>query len=178
MRTDLVLDTIEQAIWTRRASGVTDLAGLVAPQRRRRNTPRSPSPTGSPTPGSTPPSARSATRFDNALAESMIGLFKTELIRRHGPWRTVDHVEIATLDWVDWFNHRRLLEVNGDLPPVELEQAYYRQHTGLTEAGLSTNRVSGHAGAFSQPQFAGVAGQLAAGRAVRRGRSNSGPHLD
>jgi putative transposase len=73
--------------------------------------------------------------LDNALAESVIGLFKTELIRRRGPWRTVEHVEAATLGWVDWFNHHRLLETNGDLPPVELEQAYYRQHTDLDEAG-------------------------------------------
>ncbi len=73
--------------------------------------------------------------LDNALAESVIGLFKTELIRRRGPWRTVEHVEAATLDWVDWFNHHRLLQTNGDLPPVELEQAYYRQQTDLPEAG-------------------------------------------
>ena len=73
--------------------------------------------------------------LDNALAESVIGLFKTELIRRRGPWRTVEHVEAATLDWVDWFNHHRLLQTNGDLPPVELEQAYYRQQAELSEAG-------------------------------------------
>jgi len=73
--------------------------------------------------------------LDNALAESVIGLFKTELIRRHGPWRTVEHVEAATLHWIDWFNRHRLLEVNGDLPPIELEQAHYRHTTGLTEAG-------------------------------------------
>ena len=65
----------------------------------------------------------------------MIGLFKTELIRRRGPWRTVEHVEAATLGWVDWFNRHRLLEVNGDLPPIELEQAHYRHTTDLTEAG-------------------------------------------
>ena len=68
--------------------------------------------------------------LDNSLAESVIGLFKTELIRRLGPWRTVEHVEAATLDWVDWFNHHRLLEVNGDLPPIELEQAHYRHTAG------------------------------------------------
>jgi putative transposase len=73
--------------------------------------------------------------LDNALAESVIGLFKTELIRRRGPWRTVEHVEAATLAWIDWFNRHRLLEVNGDLPPIELEHAHYRQTTDLTEAG-------------------------------------------
>ena len=71
----------------------------------------------------------------DALAESVIGLFKTELIRRRGPWRTVEHVEAATLAWVDRFNRHRLLEVNGDLPPIELEHAHYRQTTDLTEAG-------------------------------------------
>ena len=73
--------------------------------------------------------------LDNALAASVIGLFKTELIRRHGPWRTVEHVEAATLHWIDRFNRHRLLEVNGDLPPIELEHAHYRQTTDLTEAG-------------------------------------------
>jgi len=73
--------------------------------------------------------------LDNALAESVIGLVKTELIRRQGPWRTVEHVEAATLGWVDWFNHHRLLEINGDIPPIELGQAYYRQATGIDEAG-------------------------------------------
>jgi len=73
--------------------------------------------------------------LDNALAESVIGLFKTELIRRRGPWRTIEQVEAATLHWVDWFNHHRLLEINGDIPSIELEQAYYRQHPDLDEAG-------------------------------------------
>jgi transposase InsO family protein len=65
--------------------------------------------------------------YDNALAETIIGLFKTEVIRRRGPWRTLDAVEYATLEWVDWFNHRRLLEPIGNIPPAELEQAYYQQ---------------------------------------------------
>jgi len=134
MRTALVLDTIEQAIWTRRREGVTDLAGLTHHHDN----------------GSQYASIAFTERLagagidisvgavgdalDNALAESVIGLFKTELVRRRGPWRTVDHVEAATLDWVDWFNDHRLLEVNGDLPPVQLEQAHHRQHADLTEA--------------------------------------------
>lgn len=135
MRTDLVLDTIEQAIWTRQREGVTDLAGLIHHHDN----------------GSQYTSIAFTERLaaagvdasvgavgdalDNALAESVIGLFKTELIRRRGPWRTVEHVEAATLHWVDWFNQHRLLEVNGDLPPVELERAHYRQTNGLTETG-------------------------------------------
>jgi putative transposase len=62
-------------------------------------------------------------------------LFKTELIKPQGPWRSVEQVEAATLRWVQWFNHQRLLEANGDIPPVELEQAHYRQITDLAEAG-------------------------------------------
>jgi putative transposase len=76
--------------------------------------------------------------YDNALAESMIGLLKTELIKPGGPWRTVEQVEIACLEYVDWFNHRRLFEACGDIPPVELEHAHYRQHAALAEAGHST----------------------------------------
>lgn len=59
--------------------------------------------------------------YDNALAETINGLYKTELIKPRGPWRTVEHVEIATWEWVDWFNHRRLYEHCGDVPPAEPE---------------------------------------------------------
>jgi putative transposase len=71
--------------------------------------------------------------YDNALAETVIGLFKTELIKPRGPWRTVEQVEIATLEYVDWFNHRRLHTYCGDLPPAEFEDNYYRSIAGLTE---------------------------------------------
>lgn len=67
--------------------------------------------------------------YDNALAETIIGLYKTEVIYRRGPWRHFDSVEYATLEWVDWFNHRRLLEPIGNVPPAELESSYY-QSTG------------------------------------------------
>jgi putative transposase len=65
--------------------------------------------------------------YDNALAETIIGLYKTELIRRRGPWKGLDDVEYATLEWVDWFNHRRLLEPIGHLPPAEFEAAFQRE---------------------------------------------------
>ena len=65
--------------------------------------------------------------YDNALAETIIGLFKTEVIHHRGPWRHREAVEYATLEWVDWFNHRRLLEPIGHVPPAELELAYHRQ---------------------------------------------------
>jgi transposase InsO family protein len=75
---------------------------------------------------------------DNALAETVNGLYKTELIRRRGPWRSVDDVEYATLDWVDWFNNRRLLEPIGYVPPAEYEQAYYR-NVGSSAMGVGLN---------------------------------------
>ena len=65
--------------------------------------------------------------FDNALAETVIGLFKTEVIHRIGPWRGLEAVEIATLEWVDWFNNRRLLEPIGNVPPAEAEHRYYAE---------------------------------------------------
>jgi putative transposase len=68
--------------------------------------------------------------YDNALAETVIGLFKTEVIYARGPWRSLEAVEYATLEWVDWFNHRRLLEPIGYLPPAQFEREYYRQNTG------------------------------------------------
>jgi transposase InsO family protein len=75
--------------------------------------------------------------YDNALAESVIGLFKTEVIRRRGPWRNIDAVEFAVLDWVDWFNNRRLLAPLDYVPPVEYEAAFYQtQSTPAAVAGL------------------------------------------
>lgn len=63
--------------------------------------------------------------YDNAMAESVIGLFKSEVIYRRGPWKNIESVEFATLEWVDWFNNRRLLEPLGYIPPAEFEKAYY-----------------------------------------------------
>ena len=65
--------------------------------------------------------------YDNALAETVIGLFKTEVIRRRGPWRNAEAVEFATLEWVDWYNTRRLLAPIGNVPPAEAEECYYDQ---------------------------------------------------
>ncbi len=72
-------------------------------------------------------------RSFNAAAESLIGLYKTELIHRRSPWKGLDDVELATLEYVDWFNHRRLHGTCGDIPPVEFEDLYYRSIAGLTE---------------------------------------------
>lgn len=122
LRTELVLDALEQALWSR-----TRTEGLVHHSDR----------------GSQYLSIRYAERlseagidssvgsrgdsYDNALAETINGLYKTQVIRRRSPWRNIDAVEYATLEWVDWFNHRRLLEPIGNVPPAELETAYYRQ---------------------------------------------------
>jgi len=86
--------------------------------------------------------------YDNALAESIIGLFKTEVIQRHGPWRHLEAVEFATLAWVDWFNTRRLLEPIGDVPPAEYEAQYYAQPEpggGARRQPLLHHRVDGTA---------------------------------
>jgi putative transposase len=123
LRTDLALDALAMAIWRRRGG----LDGLVHHSDR----------------GSQYLSIRYTERlgqagavtsvgsrgdsYDNALAETIIGLYKTELVRRRGPWRGIDEVEYATLEWVDWFNHRRLLEPIGHVPPAEFEAAYWRR---------------------------------------------------
>ena len=76
--------------------------------------------------------------YDNALAETVNGLYKTEVIRRRGPWRNLDDVEFATLTWVDWYNNRRLLEPLGYVPPAEFEDAYHHsQSTPAMVAGLN-----------------------------------------
>jgi putative transposase len=72
--------------------------------------------------------------YDNALAETVIGLFKAEVVHRRGPWRSLEAVEYATLEWVDWFNHRRLLEPIGNVPPAEAEARYYEQTEALSLA--------------------------------------------
>ena len=79
-------------------------------------------------------------RYTERLAETIIGLYKTELIRRCRPWKGLDDVEYATLEWVDWCNHRRLLEPIGHLPPAEFEAAFHRKMTCVgTPSGSSTD---------------------------------------
>jgi len=74
--------------------------------------------------------------YDNALAETINGLYKTEVIRKRGPWKTLEDVEFATLEWVDWFNNRRLLEYTGYIPPAEFEEMYYCQQRLVEDEGL------------------------------------------
>jgi putative transposase len=128
MCTQLVLDALEQAIWTRQRFG-EDLESVVAHSDR----------------GSQYTAVKYGERlgeagiaasvgsvgdsYDNALAETINGLYKTELIKPRSPWKNVDEVEYATAEWVDWFNHRRLYEYCGDIPPAELEAVYYAQNS-------------------------------------------------
>ena len=124
LRTDFVLDALEQALYDRRGAGLT---GLVHHSDRgtqylsMRYTNRLADAGIAPSVGSR------GDAYDNALAESVIGLFKTEVIHRRGPWRALDAVEYAVLAWVDWFNTRRLLEPLGYVPPAEYEARYYEQ---------------------------------------------------
>jgi putative transposase len=120
LRSDLALDALEQALHAR-----SDLEGLVHHSDRGvqyvsiRYTERLAEEGIEPSVGSVGDS------YDNALAETINGLYKTEVIRRQGPWRSLEDVEFATLAWVDWYNNQRLLGSIGDIPPAEYEQLYF-----------------------------------------------------
>lgn len=125
MQTDLVLDALEQALHARQVGdGLIHHSDRGCQYLSIRYTERLQQVGAEPSVGSTGDS------YDNAMAESIIGLYKTEVIHARGPWRSLDAVEYATLEWVDWFNNRRLLEPIGYVPPVEFEQEYYRSNTG------------------------------------------------
>jgi putative transposase len=124
LRTDLALDALEQAIYHRCDDTIGDLihhSDRGTQYLSIRYTERLADA------GIEPAVGSRSDAYDNALAESVIGLFKTEVIRRRGPWRSLDTVEFATLEWVDWFNTRRLLEPIGYVPPAEYEARYYEQ---------------------------------------------------
>ncbi len=124
LHTDFVLDALEQAIYDRcgdAADGLVHHSDRGTQYLSMLYTDRLADARIAPSVGSRGDS------YDNALAETIIGLFKTEVIRLNGPWRHLEAVEFATLDWVDWFNHRRLLEPIGDVPPAEYEARYYEQ---------------------------------------------------
>ncbi|MFP5073242.1 IS3 family transposase, partial [Pseudonocardia nantongensis] len=116
MRTDLVLDALEQALWVRGRQGREDLSGLVAHSDAGAQYTSIAYTERLAVAGAAPSVGSVGDAYDNALAESTIGLFKTELIKPRGPWRTVEQVEIATLEYVDWFNHRRLHSAAADMP--------------------------------------------------------------
>ena len=127
MTADLVLDAVEQALWTRQREGCDEFANLVAHNDRGVQYLSVAYSERLAEAGIKPSVGAVGSSYDNALAESINGLYKTELIRRFGPWRSVDALEIAAAEWVDWYNHHRLHEYCGDMPPVVLEQVYYAQ---------------------------------------------------
>jgi putative transposase len=121
MRTGLVLDALEQALHDRETDGqLVHHSDRGSQYVSMRYTERLVAAGVAPSVGSV------GDAYDNALAESVIGLFKTEVIHRRGPWRGFDDVEYATLEWVAWFNQQRLLEPLGYLPPAEYEEQFYR----------------------------------------------------
>jgi putative transposase len=127
MTTTMVLDSIEQAIWTRQQEGVLDLKDVVHHTDRGSQYTSIRFSERLAEAGIQPSVGAVGSSYDNALAETINGLYKTELIKPGKPWRTIDDVELATARWVHWFNHGRLYEYCGDIPPVELETAYYAQ---------------------------------------------------
>jgi hypothetical protein len=88
--------------------------------------------------------------YDNAQAETLIGLYKTEMVRREGPWRSVDDLELATLNWVHWFNEQRLHGALGHVPPVEYEQAFQRQKHPRTAAAAGRTSPLLNRGRFTR----------------------------
>ncbi len=132
LRTDLALDALEMALWRRGDDvgsvvhhsdrGVQDLSIRYTERLAEA--------------GAVTSVGSKGDAFDNALAETINGLYKAELIRKRGPWKTLEDVEFGTLEWVDWFNNRRLLEPIGNIPPAEFEEMFYREQVSAEEAGL------------------------------------------
>jgi putative transposase len=130
-RTEFVLDALEQALYERRPirpGGLVHHSDRGGQYLSIRYTERLVEAGIEPSVGSVGDS------YDNALAETIHGLFKAEVIHRRGPWRNAQAVEFATLEWVDWFNHRRLLEPIGNIPPAEAEARFYAQTESLAMA--------------------------------------------
>lgn len=126
LRSDIALDALEQALWSRSGTeGLVHHSDRGVQYLSIRYTERLAEAGIEPSVGSIGDS------YDNALAESVIGLFKAEVIRQRGPWRGLEDVEFATLDWVSWYNEQRLLEPIGYIPPVEFEQMYYRNQAAF-----------------------------------------------
>lgn len=127
MHTDFVLDALEQALYARqpeREDGLihhSDRGSQYVSIRYSERLAEA---------GIEPSVGSKGDSYDNALAETINGLYKAELIHRRVPWKTREAVELATLEWVAWFNHQRLLEPLGYIPPAEAEANYYRQFTG------------------------------------------------
>ena len=135
MRTDFVLDALEQALFDRRPERADALihhsdrgsqyVSILYTERLAQA-------------GIEPSVGSRGDSYDNALAETINGLYKAELIHRRAPWKTKEALELATLEWVAWFNNHRLLSSIGYIPPAEAEENYYRQLAGKNETEVST----------------------------------------
>ena len=135
MRTDFVLDALEQALFDRRPERADALihrsdrgsqyVSILYTERLAQA-------------GIEPSVGSRGDSYDNALAETINGLYKAELIHRRAPWKTKEALELATLEWVAWFNNHRLLSSIGYIPPAEAEANYYRQIAGKNETEVST----------------------------------------
>lgn len=148
-RTDFVLDALEQALYARQPAQ----GELVHHSDRGvqyvsiRYTERLSEAGVEPSVGSVGDS------YDNALAETINGLYKAEVIHRLGPWRSIQAVEMATLEWVDWFNHQRLLAPIGNIPPAEAEAMYYNQFAGSAMGRTQANNPPMKSGRFTLLQY-------------------------
>nr|AAA25862.1 IS401 transposase subunit; putative [Burkholderia cepacia]prf//2113421B transposase [Burkholderia cepacia] len=134
MRTDFVLDALEQALYDRQPASDTlvhhsDRGSQYLSIRYTERLAEA---------GIEPSVGSRGDSYDNALAETINGLYKAELIHRRAPWKSRESVELATLQWVHWFNHIRLLEPIGYIPPAEAEANYWRQLASETIALVST----------------------------------------
>ena len=138
MSADLAVDALEQAVWQRERDHHDDFDQLVAHSDHGSQYTSIAYGQHLADAGIMPSTGTVGDSYDNALAETINGLYKTELIKRHGPWRDADAVEYATAEWVDWYNHRRLYEYCGDIPPAELENQYYAQQQTPQPVGSPT----------------------------------------
>ena len=130
LKTEIVLDALEQALWARgHPHGVTHHSDRGCQYLSFKYTERLAEA------GCIASVGRVGDSYDNALAETINGLYKAEVIHKQAPWKGIDEVEQATLIWVDWFNNRRLLQPIGDVPPAEYEMMYYQK----TESGKMAN---------------------------------------
>ena len=123
--TDLALDALEQALWAR-----DEISQLIHHSDRGVQYVSISYTERLAEAGIEPSVGSKGDSYDNALAETIIGLYKTELIYKDGPWKGVEQVELKTLDWVDWYNNRRLFEPLGYVPPAEYEALYYQAEEG------------------------------------------------
>jgi len=132
LRTDITLTALEQALWARDpAKGLVHHSDRGVQYLAIRYTERLGEA------GAVTSAGSRGDSYDNALAETVIGLYKAELVRRRGPWRGVEDLEFATLEWVDWFNNRRLMSTLGYVPPAEHEAGWYSS-TAPALAGTQT----------------------------------------